>query len=163
MPIFHLFTVRPVVVAPFESPRVRYRDFMINAATVETAWAHIEASEGTDICEAWGAPRTSEGETFVITGPDTEMSREHEADQHLHWVRAQERYSLVHSGPLSLHEWQAQQRARYLAGSRPNLQLVTGGMDPAKKPGDRSGAPAPVASGGADATSGKVSSEPTDV
>lgn len=133
MSIFHLFTVSPVVVAPFETPRVRYRDFMIHASSVEAAWAHIEASEGlSDICEVWGAPRTSEGDTFVITGPETEMSREHEVGQHLHWVEVQERYSLVHRGAVSLEAWRAEQRSRSQACTRPQLHLVKGGLDPVR-------------------------------
>ena len=133
MSIFHLFTVSPVVVAPFETPRVRYRDFMIHASSVEAAWAHIGASEGlSDICEVWGAPRTSEGDTFVITAPDTEMSREHEVGQHRHWVEVQERYSLVHRGAVSLEERQSEQRSRSQAGARPQLHLVKGGLEPAK-------------------------------
>src|SRR3989338_6979689 len=119
MPIFHLFSVSPVEVQPHELPRVLYRDFMVCAPSLEAAWSRIAEWEGVvDAAEVWGAERDYSEETYVITGPNTLMTKEAGLDHHSHWraMQAEDgKYTHLHSGPLSIEQWQENHFAQYLA------------------------------------------------
>lgn len=129
MPIFHLFSVSPVEVQPHELPRVLYRDFMIFAPSLEAAWARIAELEGVvDAAEVWGAERDSSEETYVITGPNTLMSKEADLSHHRHWREMQAedgKYTHLHSGPLSIEQWHENHFAQYLARTHPKMFAST--------------------------------------
>lgn len=129
MPIFHLFSVSPVEVQPHELPRVLYRDFMIFAPSLEDAWARIAEWEGVvDAAEVWGAERDSSEETYVITGPNTLMSKEADLGHHRHWREMQAvdgKYTHLHNGPLSIEQWHENHFAQFLARTHPKMFAST--------------------------------------
>lgn len=141
MPIFHLFSVSPVEVQPHELPRVLYRDFMVCAPSLEAAWSRIAEWEGVvDAAEVWGAERDSSEETYVITGPSTLMTKEVGLDHHSHWraMQAEDgKYTHLHSGPLSIEQWQENHFAQYLARTHPKMFAATDAAPGATTPSDR--------------------------
>ena len=141
MPIFHLFSVSPVEVQPHELPRVLYRDFMICAPSLDSAWSRIAEWEGVvDAAEVWGAERDSIEETYVITGPNTLMTKEEGLDHHRHWraMQAEDgKYTHLHSGPLSIEQWQENHFAQYLARTHPKMFAATDAAPGATTPTDR--------------------------
>jgi hypothetical protein len=102
MPLFHLFTVKPVEVQGHELPRVQYGDYYLFAADLQAAWDKIKEWEGVaDAAEVWGIEA---GEHFQIT-PTSRIHQQEQTNQHRHWAHVQDRYRLIHSGPESLEQW----------------------------------------------------------
>ncbi len=102
MPLFHLFTVKPVEVQDHELPRVQYGDYYLFAADLQAAWDTIKEWVGVaDAAEVWGI---AAGDHFQIT-PQTRLHQQEQANQHRHWAQVQDRYRLIHSGPESLEQW----------------------------------------------------------
>ncbi len=102
MPLFHLFTVKPVEVQDHELPRVQYGDYYLFAADLQAAWDTIKEWVGVaDAAEVWGI---AAGDHFQIT-PQSRLHQQEQANQHRHWAQVQDRYRLIHSGPESLEQW----------------------------------------------------------
>ena len=104
MPVFHLFTVKPIEVQESELPRVQYGDYYLGATCLQAAWDAIKDWQevaDADVLEVWGINADPH---FQIT-PATRLHRQEQAHQHRHWARVQDRYTLIHSGPVSLDRW----------------------------------------------------------
>jgi hypothetical protein len=112
VPIFHLFTVKPIETQIHELPCVQYGDYYLVAPNLQAAWDEIKGwQEMADVAEVWGVNADLH---FQIT-PTTRLLRQEQVHQHSHWVQVQERYSLIHSGPVSLEQW-AERRLVELVG-----------------------------------------------
>lgn len=111
MHLFHLFTVKPVEVHSHELHRVQYGDYYLFASSLQAAWDAIkDQTDVADAAEVWGS---KSDDSFQIT-PATRLHQQEQAGQHRHWVRVQEGYKQLHSGPESLEQWADRRLAEYM-------------------------------------------------
>lgn len=99
--LFHIFTVKPVVVKCNELPRVQYSDYYLFATSLQAAWETIRNWDGVaDSESAWGIKLDQH---FQIT-PDSVLNQQQLSSQYNHWAQVQDRYRLIDSGPQLLNK-----------------------------------------------------------
>lgn len=108
MKLYHLIVATLIEAQPHELHRVQYSDYVVEALGLQAAFDAISTDtapvEVAMAPEVWGRelePRTN----GVVVSPDTKLQSQVDIDQHRHWSRVQEQYTLVHKGPESFQHW----------------------------------------------------------
>lgn len=117
MKLFHLIVATPVQAQPHQLHRVQYSEYIVVALTLQAAYGAI--SEHTmpvvvaSAPEVWGRALTRSVDGVVVS-PSTKLQSQTDFEQHMHWSRVQEQYTLVHKGPESLQQWTERMFAEYM-------------------------------------------------
>jgi hypothetical protein len=101
MTIFHFITVKPDECAKPELAQLQQGDYYVVAAHAETAWAAIKDDPAVlTSSEVWVAEHA--GSSAILLSPAVALNTQTDMGAHQRWVSEQNRYRLIHQGPMPI-------------------------------------------------------------